>query len=153
MESSAADALIAIRQTMKFYEQCLDGVRRDYQLSRLEIIIISFLHNNPGHDTVGEIAELRMLSKGNVSREADVLIKRGLLERVPDQRDRRWVHLRLRPEVAPIVEQINLANQAFSQKIFDGFSAEDMEAFRVLNRRLAANICRSMERSPTNHGE
>ncbi len=153
MESSTSDALIVIRQTMKFYEQCLDGVRRDHQLSRLEVIIISFLHNNPGHDTVGEIAEMRMLSKGNVSREADTLIRRGLLERVPDPKDRRWVHLRLRPEAAPIVEEIGRANRVFEQKVFEGFSAEDIETFRALNRRLADNICRSMERSSGKHGE
>ena len=149
----SASALITIRQIMKFYEQCLDGVRQRYQLSRLETNIISFLHNNPGHDTVGEIADTRMLSRGNVSRGADALIKRGLLERIPDQIDRRWVHLRLRPEADPIVADIESACILFWQEAFEGFSAEDMRRFHDLNTRLARNVGSKLERSSPAHGE
>lgn len=148
-----ASALITIRQIMKFYEQHLDGVRRRYQLSKLETVIISFLHNNPGHDTVGEISDTRMLSKGNVSRGADSLIKRGLLERIPDQVDRRWVHLRLRPEADPIVADIEAACVVFWQEAFEGFSQEDMENFHRLHTRLAHNVGSKLERSSPAHGE
>ena len=146
-------ALITIRQIMKFYEQCQEPVRQRYQLSRLEILIMSFLHNNPGHDTVGEIADMRMLSKGNVSRGADSLIKKGLLERIPDQVDRRWVHLRLTPPAAPIVDDIEQASLVFAREAFAGFTPEDMETFRDLNHRLAVNAGRNLERSHISHGE
>ena len=152
MERSSS-TLITIRQTMKFYEQCLEVVRQRYQLSRLETIIISFLHNNPSHDTVGEIADTRMLSRGNVSRGADSLIRRGLLERSPDQLDRRWVHLRLRPEAAPIVADIETACVTFWQGAFEGFSPEDMQMFHQLNARLAHNVGSKLERSSPAHGE
>ena len=148
-----ASTLIIIRQTMKFYEQCLEVVRQRWQLSRLETIIISFLHNNPGHDTVGEIADTRMLSKGNVSRGADALIKRGLLERVPDQVDRRWVHLHLRPEADPIVADIESARVVFWNEAFEGFSPEELAMFHQLNTRLARNVGSKLERSSPAHGE
>ena len=145
-------ALITIRQIMKFYELCQEPVRQQYRLSRLEILIMSFLHNNPGHDTVGEIADMRMLSKGNVSRGADSLIQRGFLERVPDRVDRRCVHLRTLPQADGLIQDIEAASLVFAQKTFDGFSAEDMETFRELNRRLAENAGRNLE-GRSLHGE
>ena len=153
MESTSSSALITIRQTMKLYEQCLDVVRQRHQLSRLEAIIISFLHNNPGHDTVGEIADMRMLSKGNVSRGADSLIKRGFLERIPDQVDRRWVHLKLKDEAEPIVRDITRASRVFGKQAFAGFSEEDLKTFHELHQRLAANVEQHFERSHAPHGK
>ena len=150
---SGANALITIRQIMKFYEQCLEVVREHWQLSRLETIIISFLHNNPGRDTVGEIADTRMLSKGNVSRGADSLIRRGLLERIPDQVDRRWVHLRLRPEADPIVADIENACAVFWEEAFAGFTPEELRLFHSFNTRLAHNVGSKLERSSHPHGE
>lgn len=148
-----SDALTTIRQTMKLYDQCLDGVRQQYGLSKLETIIISFLHNNPGHDTVGEIAEMRMLSKGNVSRGVDSLTARGLLERINDQTDRRWVHLRLKPEARPVVQDISVAAATFRELVFDGFTPEDFERFHDLNVKLTRNVSRNLERSISSHGE
>ena len=150
---SPADGLTDIRQTIKFYDQCLDGVRRRHGLSRLETVIISFLHNNPGRDTVGEIADIRILSRGNVSRSAYALIRRGLLDRLPDQDDRRSVHLQLRPEAAPIVGEIEEAMQVFRQRAFEGFSDEDMAVFRALHQKLADNVTRNLERSASGHAE
>ena len=150
---SAASALTTVRQIIKYYDQCLDVVRQRYGMTKLEAVIISFLHNNPGHDTVGEIAELRMLSKGNVSRSADALIRRGLVERIPDQEDRRWVHLHLKPEADPIVEDIEAALKTFSRHAFAGFTPEDMEVFHDLNMRLAHNVGQNLERSTCLHGE
>lgn len=143
--------LTTMRHIMKFYDQCLECVRQNHGLSRLEIIIISFLHNNPDHDTVAEIAYMRMLSKGNVSRAADSLIRRGLLDRIPDQTDRRWVHLKLTPEAAPIVSQIAQARLDFQQLAFEGFTSEEMTHFESLNHRLTDNICRNFERSSCSH--
>ena len=150
---SPAEGLADIRQTMKFYDQCLDSVRQRHGLSRLETVIISFLHNNPGRDTVGEIADIRMLSRGNVSRGAYSLIRRGLLDRLPDQKDRRSVHLLLRPEAAPVVGEIEEAMKVFRQLAFAGFSDEDMAAFRTLNQKLADNVSRNLERSVSGRAE
>ena len=64
--------LLLNRGMEKLYGRYMDDIRRDFSLSRIEITIISFLHNNPGLDTAADIAELRMLSKGNVSQGTDI---------------------------------------------------------------------------------
>ena len=75
------DILRTVRMMIKLYDKMLRSICDRYQLTQIEADIISFLKNNPGKDTVGDIAELRMLSKGNVSRGAEELIQRGLLRR------------------------------------------------------------------------
>lgn len=144
---TAFDALISIRQTVKLYDQCLEDIRAAHQLTKIEIAIISFLSNNPGHDTVAEISDMRLLSKGNVSRAADGLIRRGLLTRSPDQVDRRRVHLLLTDVSAPIVKDIQEAGTDFIRLLFDGFTQEDRMTFFELNNRLIKNVSQNLERS------
>ena len=61
------DLLVLMQRIGKMHEQMLKELCRQYDLSLIEAKIIAFLHNNPTKDTAGDIAELRMLSKGNVS--------------------------------------------------------------------------------------
>lgn len=146
-----ADVLLSIRRTFKLYGQCLEGVREAYGLTQMEMTIISFLHNNPGKDTAGEIAEVRMLPKGNVSQGVDSLMRKRLLARTDDPDDRRKRHLVLRPEALPIVEQIEQANEAFARKCYAGFSPEELALYEQFTDRLMQNTIRELERRENDH--
>lgn len=61
------DILMTFRRIIKLHESGLKELCEKYRLSLIEANIISFLYNNPGKDTAGDIVELRMLAKGNVS--------------------------------------------------------------------------------------
>ena len=78
------DLLLCIRKIVKLYDSMLKPVCDHYRLTLIEANIISFLQNNPGKDTAGDIAELRMLSKGNVSQAVESLIQKALLQRQQD---------------------------------------------------------------------
>ncbi len=142
---SATDVLLAIRMIVKLYEKMLRPVCEHYHLAQIEADVISFLYNNPGRDTVGDIAEFRMLSKGNVSIAAENLIQRSVLRREQDSADRRRMHLYLRPEAEPIITEIQQVRGEFIQQIFDGFQLEDLQMFSHLNRRLAENVQKALE--------
>ena len=62
----------------------LKSVCLKYHLTIIEADIISFLQHNPGKDTAMDIVELRMLSKGAVSKAVESLIQKGILQRHPD---------------------------------------------------------------------
>lgn len=70
------DFLTMIRRIIKLHEGMLKEVCEHYQLALIEANIISFLYNNPGRDTAGDIVELRMLAKGNVPRRWNHSFKR-----------------------------------------------------------------------------
>ena len=125
--------LVQFRQLNKLYECMLKEICGRHKLTLIETTIISFLYNNPGRDTAADIVELRMLSKGNVSQAVELLIQKSLLKRIPDENDRRRIHLELLPDAIPITNEIDTIN------IFHGFSKEEEEQLEFLNRKLMEN--------------
>ena len=103
----------------------LKEICRRHKLTLIETTIISFLYNNPGRDTAADIVELRMLSKGNVSQAVELLIQKSLLKRIPDENDRRRIHLELLPDAIPITNEIDTIKETFRTELFHGFSKEE----------------------------
>ena len=126
----------ATEQTVRMYAE--RNMRR-HKLTLIETTIISFLYNNPGRDTAADIVELRMLSKGNVSQAVELLIQKSLLKRIPDENDRRRIHLELLPDAIPITNEIDTIKETFRTELFHGFSKEEEEQLEFLNRKLMEN--------------
>ena len=72
---------MGIQRMVRLYEKMMREVCDRYRLSMVEVDIIAFLKNNPQKDTAADIVELRMLSNAAVSKGADALIQKGMLER------------------------------------------------------------------------
>ena len=138
--------LTNFRRTIKLYDTMLKEICGAYHLTLIEANIISFLYNNPGKDTAGDIVELRMLSKGNVSTAVEALIQKHLIEREQDKTDRRRIHLYLLPAAEPITNRISEIREQFSEEILFGFSEEERKQFEVLNDRLWENTRNAMKR-------
>ena len=138
--------LTNFRRTIKLYDTMLKEICGAYHLTMIEANIISFLYNNPGKDTAGDIVELRMLSKGNVSTAVEALIQKHLIEREQDKTDRRRIHLYLLPAAEPITNRISEIREQFSEEILFGFSEEERKQFEVLNDRLWVNTRNAMKR-------
>lgn len=141
-----SDVVLFVRRLMKLYERYLEEIRQTFGLSKIEITIISFLKNNPTRDTAGDIAQLRMIPKGNVSQGVDSLLQKSLLCRGADQVDRRKIHLALTPRAHPIVQEIEAANLQFQSQIFSGFTQAELEQYHTYNERLIENIIQGLER-------
>lgn len=144
--ASASNILLSMRQLIKLYDLSLDEIRKKYKLNHIEVTIISFLHNNPGKDTAGDIASLRMLPKGNVSQGVESLIQKSFLARIQDTSDRRKIHLSLKDEALPIVMEIEQSKIRFKELLFDGFTQEEMDQFGNLSTRMVQNISNIIER-------
>ena len=137
--------LLLNRGMEKLYGRYMDDIRRDFSLSRIEITIISFLHNNPGLDTAADIAELRMLSKGNVSQGVESLIQNGYLERFPDLSDRRRIHLSLTAQSGDIISRIDEAKARFLEQLTKGLTPEELGQYQVLTEKIMKNVRDGLE--------
>ena len=142
----AADFLMSVRRIGKLHDAMLKEISGQYQLTLIEAQIIRFLSNNPGKDTAGDIVELRMLSKGNVSQAVESLIQKSLLKRVADSSDRRKIHLFLLPDAEPIVAQMGSAWNQLQEELFEGLMPEEREQFMKLNERVLNNTKNAMKR-------
>jgi hypothetical protein len=125
---------------MKLQEKYLESVRDEFNLSRIEIIILTFLHNNPSYDSARDIVEFRMLQRGNVSAAVDTLEKKGYLTRYTDPDDKRIIHLKLTGQTDDIVRAIEEKQEALVSCIFAGFSEDEKKNFAAYNARLYQNV-------------
>lgn len=138
--------LTNVRRIGKLHERMLREICEEYGLSLTEATVVSFLHNNPGYDTAADIAELRMLSKGNVSQAVEGLIRKALVRRRQDEADRRRIHLSLTEQARPVTGEMDRIWEQFSGEIFEGLSPAEREQFISINRRMMENARKAMAR-------
>lgn len=136
-----------LRSLLRLYDKMLKRVCAEHNLTVIEADVISFLQNNPEKDTAADIAELRMLSKGAVSKAVESLIQKSFLERIPDKQDRRRIHLKLKPEAEPVLEMVNAVREEFLKKVLEGFTKEELETHVCFLRKIFDNTKLAMERS------
>lgn len=148
--AGTTDFLMTVQGMTKLHDGMIKMVCGKYHLTLIEGKIISFLHNNPGKDTAGDIVELRKLSKGNVSLAVENLIRKGLLEREQDHKDRRKIHLSLLASAKPITDLIEKRQNEFEEELFRGFSEEERRLYIELNDRMVENTKNTMKRRMEN---
>lgn len=134
-----------IRSIVRLYEKMMKEVCDHYQLSMVEVDIIAFLKNHPQKDTAMDIVELRMLSKAAVSKGVDSLIRKSLLERETDQKDRRKIHLKLTGKAEPIMKDIQRTQESFTDLLFQNFSEEEYGTYLGFRRQILDNVKKSEE--------
>ena len=135
-----------LRSLLRLYDKMLKKVCTEHGLTAVEADVISFLQNNPGKDTAVDIAELRLLSKGAVSKAVEALIQKSLLERIPDTEDRRRIHLKLRPEAEPVTKMIDGVREEYLKIVLEGTTEEEMDANLRFIRQMFENSRRAVER-------
>lgn len=143
--SQITGMLLLHRRIQKLYDRSMDDIRKNFSLSRIEIIIISFLHNNPGLDTAGDIVDYRMLSKGNVSQSVEALIQKGYLKRSADKEDRRRIHLSLTEQTSEIIRQIDDIKNLFYQNLTAGLTPEETQQYEMITEKLTQNVLNGLE--------
>ena len=141
-----------MRGTFKLQELYQEPVRRQYGLSKVEIVIVNFLYNNPQRDTASEIVRMRMLQRGNVSQGVEALIQKGFLKRTEDPKDRRRIHLSLTEKATPLVTAVEAQQEKMLAQIFAGFDEEEKNLYQEMNRRIEENILVGLEENPQRDG-
>ena len=71
-----------------------------------------------GRTTIGELADSMGLDKSTLSRTIDSLVKKGLVDRVPNPSDRRYTLINLTKSGESTCKRINATNDAFFEQIF-----------------------------------
>lgn len=145
--TSAAELLVNIRRVIRLYELILHPVCEAYGITIVETDILAFLRNNPDKDTARDIVEYRMLQKGNVSQAVEHLIRKGLLSRRQDEKDRRLIHLSLTPTAVEVTTAIRAARKQLLDQLFQDFSSGEILLYQELNQKLFKNAAAGISQS------
>ncbi|NRQ40667.1 MarR family transcriptional regulator [Nonomuraea sp. NN258] len=93
-----------------------------------------------GHGvSIGDLARAAGVSSRNVTGLVDTLERDGLVRRVPDRQDRRSVLAEITAAGQEWIAAFRRPSQLAMRAMFQGFSSDELLAFRDLCLRLAAN--------------
>ena len=129
-----------LNKSQKIYTRCLEPVCRKWDLTRSELDVLLFLHNNPEYRRAADIVEHRGMAKSHVSLSVTNLENRGLLQRQFSQKDRRSAHLMLTARAKEIAAEGRSAQLQFFEGLYGGLSQEEYDLWRGISRRIFGNI-------------
>lgn len=124
----------------KRYDQILDPVALDFGLTRMELDLLLFLHNNPAHNTAAEAVRLRQWTKSHVSAAVHALQKKGLLAAGHPPGNRKVLRLTPLPAAQELLARGAAAQEAFRRALFQGFTPEEARLLEGMLQKIARNL-------------
>ena len=134
------DLLKMIHSMKSLYDNLCIDVMQEYCLTRSELDILLFLHNNPEFDSAKDIVEKRGLIKSQASMGIEKLMQKGYLKTVQDQKDKRRYHLYLLTSSQPIIEAGLKAQKRFNDILFQGVSEDELKCWKNVLKQISYNI-------------
>ena len=129
------------RQLQNAYAAQMRPLCEETGMAQTAIDILLFLHNNPGCDTARDICTYRQLKPALVSLYVENLVQSGHLRRESVPEDRRKSRLILTAQALPVVQKGLAVQTAFTARMLEGLSDEDLAAgqrcLAVINQNIA----------------
>jgi len=110
-------------------------------VTRSKWAMIAVVARNPGA-TQRHIAEALEMSEASAGRLIDRLCAEGLLERRERDDDRRARAVYLTPAAEPLLDQLATVAKASEERLFRGFSEEELDQLGDFLDRLYENVSR-----------
>jgi DNA-binding MarR family transcriptional regulator len=120
--------------------------RRELGLSQVEWRILAIV-GDEAPLTLGALAEILGLDKGQLSRGVTALVKRDILSRIPDSQDSREVHISLTPHGQQTFEAMIALALERNRDLGAGLSRAEIAQLLATLDRLLANARRMLAQS------
>ena len=133
------DLLILIHDVAKVTRVESDRRARRMGMTRAQWAIIRRLASAPGRSQK-ELADLLEVEPITVARMVDRLEAAGMLERRPDEQDRRIWRLHLLPAAMDVLKDINIELRGLADLIGTGLTPEQREVMVDGLLRMKANV-------------
>lgn len=111
----------------------------ELNMTRSQWTMIAIVSRHPGA-TQKTIAEYLQMSEASAGRLIDRLCSEGMLERRAVEDDRRARAVYVTEAATPLLEKLGEIATINEERLFAGFSDEELEQFRALSDRMFANL-------------
>lgn len=129
----------------KVHDRFCEKISTKYGLTNLELNILFFLRTSSGCDTAKDIVEKLHLSKSNISDAVDSLTKKGYIIGIQDEKDRRYIHLKLQKEADNILENALKIHEEFIKAITKDIPQEKLDTVREVLEYMLSNAIKEAE--------
>jgi DNA-binding MarR family transcriptional regulator len=128
------ETIPSVSRRVRSHARCL--VMREFNLTLVQYDVLRTAHF--GFCTVAEIADHLQISRPAASLAADQLVRKGLVSRTEDDRDRRFVNLVLTEKGESLIGRIFTASRVWMAEKMQALSPEELEtlsaAFSLLRK-------------------
>ncbi len=128
------------------YDRTLDPVAQRCGLTRMELDLLLFLHNNPDHATAAEAVRLRRWTKSHVSAAVHALEGRGFLSAIHPPGNRKVLSLTLLPAAENAIRQGTDAQNWFVETLNRGVTPKELALVEQIIQKIARNIRDAMKK-------
>ncbi|MHB8806918.1 MAG: MarR family winged helix-turn-helix transcriptional regulator [Anaerolineaceae bacterium] len=109
---------------------------QDFNLTLIQFHILR--HIRHGIHSVGGLAEKQQISRPAISQAVETLVEKGLVIRLPDAQDRRYVRLELTESATELLEVVFSKNRQWMAKKMASLKQDELEtimtAMEILKR-------------------
>lgn len=135
-----------LSKAQKHYSKYLEPVCKKWNVTRNEMDVLLFLHNNPRFDRAADIVNRRGIAKSHVSLSVKNLESGGFLVRRFEPADRRAAHLLLTEQGRAVAGEGGRAQRQFFTQLYAGITEEEFALWKAMTQKVYDNI-ETMEKS------
>ena len=135
-----------ISLTHKYGKQTLDARLSPFHVCWQEMVVLMAAHMSPDV-TSALLSKLLQTDKGNVTKLLNSMESKGLITRVPTQKDQRRKALRLAPAGETLLPDLYRVMSGWENECLEGLSPEDKKSYQCLSGTVISNLMRMNEES------
>lgn len=129
-----------LTQLSRAWRAELDRRLADLGLSQARWLVLLHLARGKKRPTQGELAYSVGVENPTLARLLDALEAQQLIERQPDQHDRRVKKIALTDAALQLIEKIEIIATGLRTEIFAGLSEQDIQDCQQTHARMLANL-------------
>lgn len=138
------DNLLHGSQFKQLMENRIMEIREKYGLRKVDVEVLYYLSTSGDKNTSKDIKTDTKITKGHISQSIDRLQKMELLVFIPDENDRRCVHLCLTERAGTVTSEITAIWNDLNKIIFEGVTEEEKQVLASVALKIANNIDRAL---------
>ncbi|MCF7485906.1 MarR family winged helix-turn-helix transcriptional regulator [Vibrio splendidus] len=136
LDCSAMGVVGRLRRTSGIWKKNLESVFQEHGLSSIEFDILATMRRSDTVVTPTELYQTLMLSSGAVSTRIEQLVKRGYVQRIASEEDRRSCKVTLTQKGVELVDTALNAHVANMDNMLSVFSSQEQDQLASLLRKI-----------------
>lgn len=137
LDCSAMGIVGRLRRTSNAWKMKMDKVFQEHELNSIEFDILATIRRNDTAEiTPTELYQTLMLSSGAVSTKIETLVKRGFVQRIASEQDRRSCQVTLTQQGIELVDNALNAHVINMDNMLSVLSRQEQEQLANILRKI-----------------
>lgn len=124
----------------KFFDESFKNVKKKYELTTNEILFLLQLDRNERNNSASEIVDELMITKSHLSKSIDSLYKRGYIEKMVDEGDKKIVRLFISSSCHELINELKKIEKEMYKKVVAGINKDDLIVFERVLKQIQNNF-------------